>query len=148
MKDLTMEDTVNNNSQGKSKDRQTIELMKESVIEIGSSSTRCTRSVTRSKEVKEETQWNHEQMKKRILSCGKSKDKYEGSSAQGSQAGKKVKGEETDEMEKKRKTNTNDSTDSLRNRPKFGNLRTSTSPRTLKETIVAWRTGFDQSEKK
>ncbi|KAI3707280.1 hypothetical protein L6452_25664 [Arctium lappa] len=116
MKDLTMEDTVNNNSQGKSKDRETIELMKEPVIEIGSSSTRCTRSATRSKEVKEETQRNHTQMEKHILSCGKSKDKYEGCSAQGSQAGKKVKGEETDEMEKKRKTNTSDSTDSLRKR--------------------------------
>ncbi|KAI3666800.1 hypothetical protein L6452_41837 [Arctium lappa] len=40
-----------------------------------------------------------------------------------------------DEMEKKRKGNTSDSTDSLRKRPRFANLRTRTSPRTLKETI-------------
>ncbi|KAI3745852.1 hypothetical protein L6452_08263 [Arctium lappa] len=132
MKDLTMEDTGNNNSQGKG---EIIEPIKEPIIEIGSSSTRFTRSVTRSKEVKEERQRNHVEIEKNILSCGNSKDKIEGSYWK--KDGKKVKGEETDEMEKKRKTIMSDSTGSLRKWPKFGNLRTRTSPRTLKETIVA-----------
>ncbi|KAI3692115.1 hypothetical protein L6452_31924 [Arctium lappa] len=104
MKDLTMEDTANNHSQGKGKDREIIEPIREPVNEIGSSSTRFTRSATRSKEIKEERQRNQAEIEKYILSCGNSKAKIEGKSAQGLQDGKKVKGEENDEIEKKRKT--------------------------------------------
>ncbi|KAI3691979.1 hypothetical protein L6452_31783 [Arctium lappa] len=87
---------------GGGKQGDTNDLMKEPVIELGSSSTRCTRSTTRSKEVKEETQRTIAQTETHKLSSGMSKVKNEGTSVHGSQPDKKIEGEETDEMEEKK----------------------------------------------
>ncbi|KAI3697379.1 hypothetical protein L6452_30359 [Arctium lappa] len=111
------------------------DFKQEPVIEIGSPS-RCTRSTSRSKQNKDETPKKENKDDTVILSDSKSKVKCEGSSVQGDPVSKESKNTDSEDQEKKRKTNSKDSTDPLRKRTYIANLRTRTSPRTLKETVT------------